>query len=236
MATSPAAAVTTPATTPAANGLATTPAQASETEVFAAVLNPVQLASFERANVKLLNLTHATDAPLGPRVTQAVAACGRLDPQQPMLVAFALQCEPTVALAKLSVVSSKRCDGSLGPGPCKRLLRRMSRALAALSDADEAFRVRVREAIDNRKCLSEIAPTRRTIQAMAKASRLAELGAEAIERRDDPGFQAALRRLQDALGDSDEDPGQPGPILRRLRAACGLARTPSPPGERIDGT
>lgn len=201
---------------------------------FGTVLTVPQLATFERANVKLINLTNATDADLDERVFQARAACGRLDASVPMLEAFAARCGPSIQLGKLTAVLGDRCGATGKIGQCGRILRRMATTMDAMAQTGRVYKLRVKEVTDDRACLKRLVPSAGAYRALRSGAKLARRAAVAIDTGDDAGFQSATTRFQEVAVKGIDEDGPPGPIINALRADCGLVKTVSPPGERVD--
>lgn len=224
-ATSPAAGAPPGASTPDAK-------RAASAGTFGKLLDLAQIATFERANVKLVNLTNATDDPLDRRILQAKAACGRLDPKQPMLAAFARQCAPTIQIGKLQAIADERCDGSKGPGPCARLLGRLGRSFTALAAANRSYKLAAKRATGDSDCLRTLLPSARSVRARRSAGRYATAAGAAVTAGDEAAFKRELRKFAGTLRSTDDHPGRGQPIIDAIRGACGLPKTQSPPGER----
>src|ERR1700712_2495711 len=216
---SPAAQVPTQSGMPTPTPRRAAPSTARRTAL-SKLLTPAQEATFERANVKLINVTNVIAPGIAGRVALARAACARLDPGVPLLRKLRRRCEPTIKATQLLVVFPQRCRAT--PAPCERTLRRYAVETKLRVAADRDYAKLVQRVVPSAACIDQLVVKSSYRRAGLNAAGSAAALADAIDAQSTGGARQALSQLERALRTPQQD-DHPAPVRAELlRVACGL--------------
>lgn len=184
------------------------------------------LPEFERASVALINLEHATDAPVRPMARAAHQACARLDRDVPVLDALAATCRDTIIAAKLSRVLGRRCADT--SATCARTADRLAGAADRLVDARRDYAKALRRGLAPSDCRRTLLPTHDDLASEQRLADALQGIADAARSQDPAALAAAGEALATAAERSTTDGRTATAVITELRAACWLPRYPDP--------
>jgi hypothetical protein len=221
----PDAAATTPDSRAAAAGTTppATPTAPASDPLAQAVTEPNRPA-FERSIVTLINLERTPDAPVTPMANAAKAACAALDQSAPLSVALHATCAPTIAVAKLTRVVTKRCETPTNG--CARTALRLSAAAKRYVRTQRAYARTIRANVPAGACRRALLPTH---DALAGASGVAR-GLQQLARAALAGAPTDMADARKALATASTQAGADArpavAVIEGFHAACRIARYP----------